>query len=315
MFLLSRLKPHLISVLERALQRLYLRHFYSPFVDPANPQVARICRQFATSELGRGEDLALDEDLILQTLLRIGAHYGKLPFPETRQPGFRYYYQNPMYTYGDAIVLFCMLLDLRPKRLVEVGSGYSSCAAMDTSDRFLDGSVEFTFIEPFPKAFLSMLDRDDRYRESILAVPLQDVPLETFSRLEANDILSIDSSHVVKTGSDVNDIFFRILPALRPGVVIQIHDIFYPFEYPPAWILKEKRSWNEAYLLRAFLQYNDRYRVIAFNDFAARRFGAAIGERMPLCLRNCGGSIWLRKNLPNSDKPHLGPRMNTNEHE
>jgi len=193
------------------------------------------------------------------------------------------------------VVLFCMMLDLRPKRLVEVGGGHSSCAAMDTSDRFLEGSVDFTFIEPFPSTLLSLLDPDDRYRECIVATPVQQVPLETFARLEANDIFFVDSSHVTKMGSDVNDCFFRILPALRPGVVIHFHDVFYPFEYPPDSIGKVQLSWNEAYLLHAFLQYNDRYQVIYFNHLVNRRFAGALKERMPLCLRNCGGSIWLRK--------------------
>ncbi len=293
--LLSRLKPHAIALLERALKRLYLGHFYTPFVDPKDPQVARVCRGFATSELPRGEDFALDENLIFETLVRLSGHYGKVPFPETRKDGFRYHFLNPSYSYGDAVVLFSMLLELRPKRVIEVGSGYSSSAAMDTNDRFLDGSVEFTFIEPFPEYLLSLLDPADRYRKSIVRSALQEVPLETFSRLEANDILFIDSSHVSKTASDVNDCLFRILPALRPGVVIHFHDIFYPFEYPPEWIVKERRSWNEAYLLRAFLQYNQRYEVIYFNDFAYRRFRGALAERMPLCLKNVGGGLWLRK--------------------
>ncbi len=257
--ILTRLKPHLIPLLEHALESLRPppnRTFYSPLVDPEDPRVRRICGLFAASELEYGEDLALDENLILQTLLRLSAHYGKVPFPETRRSGFRYYNRNEMYSYGDAIVLFCMLLDLRPKRLIEVGSGYSSCAAMDTNDRFLDGAVECTFIEPFPNTLLSLLGPNDRYREHIVATPVQDVPQELFSRLEANDILFVDSSHVAKMGSDVNDCFFRILPALRSGVVIHVHDIFYPFEYPPESIVDEKRSWNEACLLRAFPQYN-----------------------------------------------------------
>ena len=100
---------------------------------------------------------------------------------------------------------------------------------------------------------------------------------------------------MAKVASDVNDCFFRILPALRPGVVIHFHDIGYPFEYPPEWVLKDRRSWNEAFLLRAFLQYNDRYRVFYFNHFVQRRFERVLGDRMPLCLKNCGAGIWLRK--------------------
>jgi Methyltransferase domain len=300
----DQVKTYLIRALEAALARLRPAppqtffapgHFHSPIVDPADPQVAKVCQAFASSEIPGGEDLAIDEDLILDTLQRIGAHYGKVAFPETKQDGFRYYYQNPMYSYGDAIVLSCMLMELRPKRLVEVGSGYSSCAAMDTSDRLLDSSVEFTFIEPYPARLLSLLDHGDRYRKNIVATPLQDAPIETFSRLEPNDILFVDSSHVAKIGSDVNDCLFRILPALKPGVVIHFHDIFYPFEYPPTWIADVKLSWNEAYLLHAFLQYNDRYRILYFNHLAELRFRGVLEERMPLCLRNCGGGIWVQK--------------------
>ena len=297
--ILTRLKPYLIPLLERTLAALKpppeLPGFYSPVVDPADPHVRRVCDLFASSELPPGEDLALDENLIFETLLRISAHCDKVPFPDVKEEGFRYYYRNKMYSYGDAVVLFCMMMDLHPKRLVEVGGGYSSCAAMDTSDRFLDGSVEFSIVEPHPASLLALLAPDDRYRESIVRTPLQEVPLDTFSRLEANDILFMDSSHVAKVGSDVNDCFFRILPALRPGVVIHFHDIPYPFEYPPDWVLKGKRSWNEAYLLRAFLQYNDKYQVFYFNHFVQRRFERELGERMPLCLQDCGAGIWLRK--------------------
>jgi hypothetical protein len=300
----GRLKPHLIRTLERALLRLrpvpgswvQPGHFYSPVVDPAAPQVVRVCREFASSEIRHGEDLAIDENLILETILRISGHYGKMQFPETRQDGWRYYADNSAYSYGEAILFSCMLLDLAPKRFVEIGSGFSSGAAMDTSDRFLNGAVEFTFIDPFPDTLLSLLRHDDPYRKGVVAKPLQDVPLEMFSRLEPNDILFVDSSHVAKMGSDVNDCFFRILPVLKPGVVVHFHDIFYPFEYPPEWITDVQLSWNEAYLLHAFLQYNPRYRIICFNHLVQRRFGDVLEQRMPAVFaRGCGAGIWLRK--------------------
>jgi hypothetical protein len=300
----SSLKAALRYLLERGLAMLAVPppgstipvgHFYSPIVEPTDPQVRKACAGFPTSELGGGEDLRIDENAVFETLLRISEHYGKVPFPELKQDDFRYYYENPMYSYGDAIVLSCMLQDLRPKRVIEVGSGFSSCAAMDISDRCLNSSVEFSFIEPHPDSFLSLLDAEDPYRKRVMRTQLQDAPLEMFSRLEENDILFIDSSHVVKIGSDVNYCFFRVLPVLKPGVVIHFHDIFYPFEYPPDWITDVRLSWSEAYLLHAFLQYNDRYRIIYFNHLVERRFGKVLEERMPLCMRNCGGSIWLRK--------------------
>ena len=98
-----------------------------------------------------------------------------------------------------------------------------------------------------------------------------------------------------RTGSDVNYLIFEILPALKPGVLVHIHDILYPFEYPEEWVLKEKRSWNESYLLRAFLQYNSAFEIVYWNNFAWHQMHEDLGRLMPLCLENEGGSIWLRR--------------------
>jgi len=116
-----------------------------------------------------------------------------------------------------------------------------------------------------------------------------------FEQLDENDIFFLDSSHVSKTGSDVNYLIFEILPALKPGVLVHIHDILYPFEYPEEWVLKERRSWNESYLLRAFLQYNSAFEIVYWNNFVWHRMHEELGGLMPLCLENEGGSIWLRR--------------------
>ncbi|MBM3392172.1 MAG: class I SAM-dependent methyltransferase [Betaproteobacteria bacterium] len=151
-----------------------------------------------------------------------------------------------------------------------------------------------TFIEPYPKLLMSMLKSEDQARCRIIPSRLQDVPLDEFAALEANDILFIDSTHVGKVGSDVNRVFFDILPRLNKGVYIHFHDIFYPFEYPKAWIFKG-RAWNEAYMLRTFLQFNTSFRVVLMNTFMQHFHEAFFKERMPLCLKNPGGSIWLRR--------------------
>src|SRR5690606_4967570 len=105
---------------------------------------------------------------------------------------------------------------------------------LDCNDLEFSGKITFTFVEPFADRLKSLLreaDQDHRIHES----RCQDVPLEVFSALQDGDILFIDSSHVSKVGSDVNDQLFRILPALAPGVFVHFHDIFWPFEYPPEW--------------------------------------------------------------------------------
>jgi hypothetical protein len=123
---------------------------------------------------------------------------------------------------------------------------------------------------------------------------VQDVPLATFEALGENDVLFIDSSHVSKIGSDVNRLYFDVIPALAPGVLIHIHDVAGNLEYPRDW-LEEGRAWNEQYLLRAFLMNNHAYRIELFSAWLWNQKHDVIRDRLPLCARGGGGQIWLRK--------------------
>lgn len=123
---------------------------------------------------------------------------------------------------------------------------------------------------------------------------LQDLNDELFLSLSEGDILFIDSSHVSKINSDVNYSFFSILPKLKKGVMIHFHDIFYPFEYPKEWIY-EGRAWNEVYVLRAFLQYNDTFRIRFFNIYFAKFHLDKLVKDMNLCINNTDASIWIEK--------------------
>jgi len=111
---------------------------------------------------------------------------------------------------------------------------------------------------------------------------------------EANDVLFIDSSHVGKAGSDVNCLLFDILPSLRSGVHVHFHDVLHPFEYPLDWF-EAGRAFNEAYLVRAFLSFNEAFRIVLFNTFLEHFHECRFAERMPLCLRNTGGSLWVAR--------------------
>jgi hypothetical protein len=95
-------------------------------------------------------------------------------------------------------------------------------------------------------------------------------------------------------GSDVNYLVFEVLPRVQPGVLVHIHDIYWPFEYPAEWVL-EGRSWNEGYLLRAFLQYNEAFDILLFNNYLGHRHGDFMREVMPLFMKNDGGSLWLQR--------------------
>jgi hypothetical protein len=157
----------------------------------------------------------------------------------------------------------------------------------------MNWAINTTFIEPYPDLLMSLLKDKDHARIRVISKRLQDVSLNEFAKLQKNDMLFIDSTHVAKLGSDVNYIFFDILPSLNPGVYVHIHDIMFPFEYPKQWI-DEKRAWNEAYMLRTFLEYNSRFEIIFMNSFLQRFHKGFFQKRMPLCLKNPGGSIWIK---------------------
>ncbi len=267
-------------------------HFHSPIPSLREIKEYEDTIFSAPSKHLPGIDLNVEEQL--RMLDELKQFYPTLPFGEHKQDNLRYYYENEAYSYADAIMLFCMIRHLKPKRIIEVGSGFSSCVTLDTNELFFDNRISCTFIDPYPQQLFTRIRHEDRERIIFLPKKLQEVSLETFSRLEANDILFIDSTHVSKIHSDVNYLLFDILPSLQRGVYIHIHDIMYPFEYPPKWIF-DGIAWNEAYILRAFLQYNNSFKIMLFNSYLAQFYRETLESQMPLCLKNPGGSIWLRK--------------------
>ena len=182
----------------------------------------------------------------------------------------------------------------RPQKIVEVGSGFSSAAMLDVNDRFFDGSILFTFIEPFPERLYSLLSEKDAKRHHIYVDIAQNIPQSVFTELKDNDILFIDSSHVAKIGSDVVFLLTEILPVLQKGVIVHIHDIYWPFEYPEDWIFSG-RAWNEAYFVKAFLQFNDSFDILLFNSYLETHHKELMKQCVPLFLPNGGSSLWIKK--------------------
>lgn len=267
-------------------------HFYSPL--PSLEEVRAREEKIWGPPSSRLPGIRLRETEQLVLFHQLAAYYDQQPWKAEQQEGWRFYFNNPNFSYGEAILYFCMLLHLRPKHLIEIGSGFSSCALLDTREKFLHPQPSICFIEPYPELLHSLLQASDRERLQILPANLQDVPLETFDLLGQDDILFIDSTHVSKINSDVNHIFFEILPRLKSGVCVHFHDIYFPFEYPKEWIY-QGRAWNEAYVLRAFLEYNDQFDIMLFNSFLGCFHQDLIREKMPLCEKHPGSSIWLRK--------------------
>jgi len=252
-------------------------HFLSPLSSDAD-----IERGLHPVEGLPGLDLHLPSQRALVSRLR--ASWSSVPTGP--DPSWRYQPENNMYGLPDAAIYYGMLDALRPSRILEVGSGYSTALALDHADRHED--VHVTCIEPYPERLRSLLLPRDNDRVRVLEQMVQDTPMSTFAELGRNDILFIDSSHVAKVGSDVNWLYFNVLPTLAPGVIVQIHDVFWPFEYPESW-LRERRDWTEAYLLRALLTDSPSWRVMLFSHLMwTEDPGAFPPGPAP-------GSIWLER--------------------
>lgn len=203
------------------------------------------------------------------------------------------FHSNNMFDFGEAMVYHGVIRYFRPNRIIEIGSGYSTAMALDTMEFWDDCHGRVLCIEPYPARLLGILKQGDDKTIELKKGFLQNVLLSEFERLERNDILFIDSSHVLKSGGDVAMEYLQILPHLKPGVVIHIHDIFYPFSYPSEWVA-EGRPYNEAFLLQAFLIGNDDYEILFWEDYIEKFHADAWREH---CRENLpvGSSFWMRK--------------------
>lgn len=261
-------------------------HFYSAI--PSEQDVAEFYSRPAEAHIA---GIELNPENQIKLLESLKAYY-PADFPDEKQPEYRYYFKNGLYSYTDGIILQGMIRHLKPRKIIEIGSGFSSAVMLDINEKYFNDDIELKFIDPYMNRLKSLVPESDLVNK-VVPSRLQDIDLSIFDVLNENDILFIDSTHVSKINSDVNKIIFEILPRLKPGVVIHFHDIFYPFVYPESWV-KSGRAWNETYILRAFLQYNDSFEILLFGDFI-HKTTEWFKENMPLTLKVTGGNIWIKK--------------------
>ncbi len=290
-FLINGIKTLLKFGKLEPINKFRLGHFYSPIVSKADlDRFENDLWPTNGPDTIRGIDLNTEKQQ--QLLNDFSKYYDDLPFAAEKSSENRYCYENGTYSYTDAIVLFSMIRHFEPKRIIEIGSGYSSAVMLDTREKFAP-EINLTFVEPYPRLLFSLFKENDMKNCTVFDTGVQSVSVGEFKKLQADDILFIDSSHVSKTGSDVNYEIFEILPNLATGVIIHVHDIFFPFEYPKEWVY-EGRNWNEIYLLRAFLSYNRDFEILLFSDYMHTHHKSAF-DKMPLTHKNTGGNLWLRK--------------------
>lgn len=257
--------------------------FYSPVVNAAQvlaePDRSRVWPVQPEDPLG----FDVREADQLELLAALKAY--PLPDPSA-WPQPSYDPSNDQFPPQDAALLYGMIRHHRPSRVVEVGCGWSTTV---TARAIADGalSTSLVCIDPYPRDFLSDVPRIELRQEKV-----EHTPMAVFEALGPGDVLFIDSSHVVKTGSDVVHLVLRVLPRLNEGVVVHVHDVFIPEDYPIGWV-KAGFGWNEQYMVQAYLVGNRRAEILAMNHWLSIRHPEAVTSAFGEVPFH-GSSLWFR---------------------
>lgn len=205
----------------------------------------------------------------------------------------RYSPENPSYALLDATTLYGVVRTHKPKRIVELGSGHTTLVSTQAArENAAEGHpCRVDAYDPFPGVAAPDLPGLD----GLHRVAAQDIPLGVFDELESGDVLFVDTTHVVKLGSDVNHIVLQILPRLKPGVIVHVHDIFIPYEYPRQWPEKFGLFWSEQYLLHAFLAMNPGYEILFSVSALHRDRADALRTTVASAMPGGGSGFWIRR--------------------
>ena len=243
-----------------------------------------------------GIDMRDEEQLsLLKTFTaRYREEYSALPLGSS--PGSTsFFINNGAFESVDAEMLYCMVRHYRPRRVIEIGSGWSTVLfleAVRANRRLYSSDTSLTCIDPFPSGVVAHGDELELIQDKV-----ENVPLGRFADLHRGDILFIDSSHVLRVGGDVQYELLEIVPRLRPGVLIHVHDIFLPREYPREWILESRRFWSEQYLLQGLLAFNREFEIRWAASYMHLRHPARLGNSFE-SYRHADrwpGSFWFQR--------------------
>lgn len=265
-------------------------HYYQPLINPKHhlKKPLNEDRNLPGINFNDAEQLDLISQFKFQTELQ--------NFPSEKVNELTYYYKNGTYESGDAEFLYNLVRLKKPLRIIEVGCGSSTLMIQNAvKQNMADDNnyhCEHICIEPYEQPWLEKLGI------KIVRKKVEELDISFFNQLQTNDILFIDSSHIIRPQGDVLFEFLEVLPALNVGVMVHVHDVFTPKDYPEAWIYKEHRLWNEQYLLEAFLTYNNRFKIIGSLNYLTHHYKAEFSVAHPIYAKTKNaepGAFWIEK--------------------
>ena len=264
-------------------------HYYQPLINPKKhlTKSLRIDRNLP------GISWNVKEQLTLLKQFRFNQELLQIPLEKTDK--LEFYFDNNSYLAGDAEYLYNIVRLKQPKRIIEIGCGFSTLmiqkALQENKKANGEYECEHTCIEPYEMPWLEQL------KIKVMRKKVEEIEPVFFTKLGNEDILFIDSSHVIRPQGDVLFEIIQILPVLNSGVIVHIHDVFSPKDYLDEWIFSHV-LWNEQYLLEAFLTYNDHYKIIGAVNFLKHHHFDALAEKCPILAKNSNaepGSFWIQK--------------------
>ncbi len=268
-------------------------HYYQPMINP---------KKHLTKSLSENRELiGIDFNTEEQLSLLDKFHYNDelLSFPienNNNNNNNEYYYNNGSYEAGDAEYLFNIIRHFKPKRIIEIGSGNSTLMARNAIANNKHDDSNYTChhicIEPFEQPWLEKIGVE------LIRKKVECIDKSFFNKLESNDILFIDSTHIIRPQGDVLFEFLELLPTLKKGVLIHVHDIFTPKDYPNDWVYNKHLLWNEQYLLEAFLTFNAEFKIIGALNYLVHNYREEFAAKCPIFAKQDErepGAFWMMK--------------------
>lgn len=249
-----------------------LDHYYEPLFNEKH-----LTKPLSQDRKLPGMDFNVDIQLQVLSQLNFSSELNDVKEAYINDTTFSF--KNGSFEHGDAEFLYNMIRLKKPKRMIEIGSGQSTKIAQLAikKNQLENASItcEHICIEPYEMPWLESINVD------VIRKKVEDIDLSFFKKLEANDLLFIDSSHVIRPQGDVLFEYLELLPTLNSGVIVHIHDIFSPKDYLHSWIINEIRLWNEQYLLEAFLTSNQEWEIIGAVNYLIHNHYDAVKDKLP----------------------------------